>query len=421
MSNATPPSEPRHLSRRTQLALVGAIALFALVGGFGVHLVVAPRADQTESTATEQAHPGTFTPSKEQWAGLKIASVRAMTFRPERVTEGNIAIDDDLTTPVFSPYSGRVVKLIAKLGDHVERGAPLFALQATEFVQAQNDLITAFANLATGRSQLTMAQTTERRQHELYLAKGGALKDWQQAQTDLISAQNTVRADEIALAAVRNRLRILGKSDKEIVALEAAPTQKLDPVAIVPAPIGGTITQRQIGLGQSINSTAAGASNPVYTIGDLSTVYLIANVREVDAPLMHVGLPLEVHVLAYPDRVFKGKISWVAPSIDPNTHRFSVRADVENSDRALKPGMFADFSIITGKALAAPAVPVEAVVYEGDQARVWVAGKDGTLALREIRIGRTSGGMVEVLSGLSAGEKVVTGGTVFIDRAGGTS
>jgi hypothetical protein len=99
---------------------------------------------------------------------------------------------------------------------------------------------------------------------------------------------------------------------------------------------GGTITQRQIGVGQYINSGAAGASNPVYTMGSLSTVYLIANVREMDSPLMHVGLPVEVHVLAYPDRLFKGKISWVAPSIDPNTHRLAVRADVENPDGALK-------------------------------------------------------------------------------------
>ena len=132
---------------------------------------------------------------------------------------------------------------------------------------------------------------------------------------------------------------------------------------------------------------------------------------------MRVGLPLEIHVLAYPDRVFKGKISWVAPSIDPNTHRLPVRADVENRDGALKPGMFANFSIITGEESAAAAVPQEAIVYEGELARVWVVGAVDTLALREIRTGRISNGMVEVLAGLSAGEKVVTSGTVFIDRA----
>ena len=406
----------RRLSRR---AKVLAVVLVAAIGGGAVRLIWTPLADQPENArpTTSADPPGTFRPTQQQWRGLKLEPVTVRTFRPEQMTEGTIAVDDDLTTPVFSHYSGRVIKVIAMLGDVVKPGDPLFVIHASEFVQAQNDLITALANLQTARSQLTMAQTTERRTHELYLAQGGSLKDWQQAQTDLITAQNTVRADEVALHAVRSRLRILGKTDTEIASLEAPPTQKLDPVATVTAPIGGTITQRQIGVGQYINSEASGATNPVFTISDLSTVYLIANVREVDAPLMRVGLPLEVHVLAYPDRVFTGKVSWVAPSIDSNTHRLPVRAEVENADRALKPGMFANFSIITGQALTAPAVPLSAIVYEGEQARVWVAGDGDTLTLREIRAGRTGDGMVEVLAGLSAEEKVVTSGTVFIDRA----
>ena len=406
----------RRLSRRVKFL---ALVLVAGIGAAVTSLVWKPLADQPENARPTKAEgpPGTFRPTQQQWAGLKFQIVTTMAFRSEQMTEGTIAVDDDLTTPVFSHYSGRVIKVVAMLGDVVERGSALFVIHASEFVQAQNDLITALANLQTARSQLTMAMTTEKRTHELYLAQGGSLKDWQQAQTDMITAQNTVRADEIALHAVRNRLRILGKTDQEIASLEAQPTQKLDPVAVVTAPIRGTITQRQIGVGQYINSEASGATNPVFTISDLSTVYLIANVREVDAPLMQIGLSVEVHVLAYPDRLFKGKISWVAPSIDPNTHRLLVRAEVENPDGALKPGMFANFSIITGQASTAPAVPLSAIVYEGEQARVWVAGDGETLALREIRTGRTADGMVEALVGLSAGEKVVTSGTVFIDRA----
>jgi membrane fusion protein, heavy metal efflux system len=410
-----PFSKCKRISRGAQFAVL--VLVFAV--GVGVtSLMWEPRANQPEARpASSAGPPGTFRPTRQQWRGLTLAPVTMIAFRPEQVTEGTIVVDDDLTTPVFSHYSGRVTNVIGMLGDVVEPGAPLFVIHASEFVQAQNDLITALANLQSARSQLKMAQATEKRAHELYLAQGGALKDWQQAQTDLITAQNTVRANEIALHAVRSRLRILGKSDQEISSLEAEPTQKLDPIATVTAPVRGTVTQRQIGVGQYINSEAAGATNPVYTISDLSTVYLIANVREVDAPLMKVGLPLEVRVLAYPARVFKGKVSYVAPSIDPNTHRLPVRADVENPDGALKLGMFANFSIITGESSTAPAVPQAAIVYEGAQARVWVAGGGDTLALRQIRIGRSSEGMVEVLAGLSAGEKVVTSGTVFIDRA----
>ena len=376
---------------------------------------------QTSHRTALATTPGTFRPTEEQWKALKIETVETRSFRTEQVTEGNIALDDDLNTPVFSPYSGRVTRLIAKLGDRVERGAPLFAVEASEYVQGANDLITAASAQRTARVQLTQAEINEKRAHELYLAKGGALKDWQQSQTDLAAAQNGLRSSEIALSAVRNRLRILGKSDKEIAALEAQQTQRLEPTAVVTAPISGMVTQRQIGLGQYIPSVTSGASSPVYTIGDLSMVWLIANVREADAGSVRLGQPVEVRVLALPDRVFKATVSWVAPSIDPNTRRLPVRANVENSDGILKPNMFATFAIITGEAATAPSVPRGAIVYEGDTARVWVAAADRTLSSREVQVGRTSDGMVEIRSGLSPRERIVTRGTIFIDRAGGAS
>ena len=146
-------------------------------------------------------------------------------------------------------------------------------------------------------------------------------------------------------------------------------------------------------------------------------MWLVANAREADGPLIRVGEPLEVRVLAFPERVLKARISWVAPSIDANTHRLPVRADVENPDGALKPLMFARFSIITGPAGEAPAVPEDAIVYESDIARVSFARDNGSIVSRSIRIGEDSGGMIEVLDGLAAGEKTVTSGTLFIDRA----
>jgi membrane fusion protein, heavy metal efflux system len=402
------------------------LSAFALAGiGVAILAVMLVASRLVQPVASQPAKPpelppGVFKLTEAQWKGFKIAPVTVVAFHSTSITEGNIALDDDLTTPVFSPYSGRVVKLIARLGDTVARGAPLFSLEASEFVQAQNDLITALAAQGTAKAQLGQAQTNERRAHELYNAQGGALKDWQQSQTDLAGAQNTVHSAEIALAAVRNRLRILGKSDAEIAALEAAPTQKIDPTAIVVAPIAGTVTQRQVGVGQYINSAANGATNPLYTIGDLSTVWLMANVRENDIPLIHVGAPVEVRVPAYPGRVFNAKISWVGPALDPNTHRLPVRADVENPDGALKPMMFAGFSITTGKDAAMPAVPQSAIVYEGDTARVWLAHDEGTIESRTVRVGRVEDGMVEILDGVSAADKIVTSGALFIDRAGGT-
>ena len=379
------------------------------------------RAGQVNSTATSASGPaatsassaaGTFKPTAAQLASLKIATVTRASFRTEHSTDGKIAVNADRTTPVFSPLSGRVTQVLASLGDLVKQGQPLLALQASEFVQGQSDLLGAQAALATARSQLALAQTTEHRKHALYDIKAGSLQDWQQSQADLAAAQNTARTAEAALAAVRNRLAILGKSESEIDALARA--EKMDPVAYVVAPIAGIVTDKQVGLGQYLQS---GASTPAYTIGDLSTVWLIANVRETDAPHVTKGESVEVRTIALPDRVFTAKITYVAPSLDPATHRLTVRAEISNSNGTLKPEMFASFSILSNEQASSPAVPESGVIYEGPEARVWIVRDDGTLALRRIRPGRSANGLLEVLEGVKPGEKVVAGGALFIDRA----
>jgi cobalt-zinc-cadmium efflux system membrane fusion protein len=307
-------------------------------------------------------------------------------------------VNGDRATPVYSPYSGRVTRVIAALGDRVDKGAALATVEASEFVQAQNDLKSAAA-------QVKLAHINETRKHALYDAKGGSLQDWQQAQADLTAAST-------ALSAVRNRLRILGKSDAEIDALEAAGS--IDPVAAIAAPIAGVVVDRQVGPGQYLQ---AGAGTPVFTIADPSSVWLLANVREADSALVRLGQAVEVRVLAYPKRAFKARVTYISALVDPVTHRLPVRAEIDNRDGALKPEMFANFRILTGDAAQSPAVPEAAVVYEGSAAHVWVAMGDSLLAYRAIRTGRSSEGLVEVLEGLKPGERIVTRGGLFIDQA----
>jgi cobalt-zinc-cadmium efflux system membrane fusion protein len=406
------------LAQMLVVAIVLGVVLIIFVAGPAVrHLLGLKTPAETE--APSQVEGQAFKPTDKQWATLKIQPVADRVFQNAAETDGKIAIDDDLVTPVFSPYTGRVTRLLVKAGDTVKKGDPLFAVNATELAQAQNDLITAVAGLKTARAQLTLADTNEKRQHALFQAQGAALKDWQQAQVDLATAEGGLSGAQIALAAVRSRLRILGKSDEDIDAIEKAPDPlKLDADTVVRAPISGSVVQRQVGLGQNIVSASSGASNPVFMIGDLSKVWLVANAREEDAPYLHVGDPVEVHLLAYPDRVFQARLGFVGGSIEATTHRLPVRAEVENPDLMLKPEMFASFRIITGPDGTSPAVPVSAVVYEGDAAHVWLANDNSkTLEIRPIRVGHTREGVVQVLDGLKTGDKVVTAGAVFIDRA----
>lgn len=371
------------------VALLVLLALARLAGAFGGAPADAPAA---------AAAPGTFRIADAQLASLTIQPVAVLPFRTEHITDGRIALNADTTTPVYSPYSGRVVRVIAGIGERVARGAPLLAIEASEFVQGQSDLSNAGA-------QLQLAQVNEQRRHAAYEARGASLQDWQQAQSDLAVAQAAVNA-------ARKRLRILGKSDAEIDALAQAPDTA--GVTFLKAPISGVVTDRQVGPGQYLQS---GSGTAVFTIADLSTVWLVANVREVDAPGIAAGQPVEVRVLALPNEVFLATLSTVGPTVDPGTRRVAVRAVLDNRYGRLKPEMFATFSIVTSAPRDAPGVPEEAVIYEGERARVWVVNRDRSVALREITVGRTQNGMVEILSGLRAGEQVVTRGSLFIDRA----
>src|SRR5581483_9656377 len=296
-----------------------------------------------------------------QLAGLTINPVSQVSFRSEEQTEGRITLNSDTATQVFSPYSGRVLRVLAGIGEHVRRGVPLFSIEASEFAQAQSDLHNAL-------SQLKLARIAEQRRHAAFDSKGGSLQDWQQAQADLAAAQT-------ALDSVRNRLRIYGQTEEQIDSLEKA--KSASPVTYVTAPIDGVVTDRQVGPGQYLQ---AGGATPVYTLGNLETVWLVADVREVDAPLVEVGQDVEVRVLAFPGKIFKAKLTSVGSTVDPVTHRMPVRATIDNRDGKLKPQMFASFSIITSGATNALAVPEEAVVREGDAARVWVLGPDNQLA-----------------------------------------
>jgi membrane fusion protein, heavy metal efflux system len=414
----------RRLDRRVQALLLVVSVGIVVTAGLAVKSVgwaigTAPADKAAEGTAAPQGDGRSFKITDRQAASLRIAEVTEKTFQSSAVTDGKIAIDDDLVTPVYSPYTGRVTRLLARAGDAVTIGDPLFAVQATELAQAQNDLISAASTLRTAKAQLTLSETNEKRQHLLYQSQGAALKDWQQSQVDLATAQGGFNTAQIALSAVRSRLRILGKSDADIETIEQSPDPlRLDADTLVRAPISGTVVQRQVGLGQNIISAATGASSPVFMIGNLSKVWLTANAREEDAPSLHKGDPVEVHVLAFPGRVFEARLTYVAASVDANTHRLPVRAEVDNPDELLKPEMFATFRIITGQNEASPAVPVSAIVHEGDDAHVWVENEtDKTLEIRPIKQGFVYQGQVQVLAGLKAGEKVVTAGSVFIDRA----
>ena len=396
--------------RRLVLTLVVLLVAVGLV--ITASRMFAQRGTPGESASAATTDANRFTPSETVWASLAIEPATEQVFRAEHITEGKIAVNEDSSTPIFSPYSGRVVKLLVKPSDVVTRGQQLFVIEATDTVQAQNDFITALTTLNSAKSKLNLAEINEKRQNDLYLGKAVPLKDWQNAQNDLTTAQNDMRAAETALEATHNRLRILGRSEEQITAFQQ--TRQISAETPIYSPLAGTVVQRKVGPGQFIST---GASDPVFVIGDLSTVWLTAFVRESEAADVRVGQDVDFKVLALPGRTFKARLDYVAAAIDPNTRRLMVRATLDNRDSLFKPEMFANVTIYAGGDHPSVGVPKQALIYEGEHVRLWVSHDDGSIELREIRPGLTNGDLVEVLTNLQAGEKVVTRGSLFIDRA----
>jgi cobalt-zinc-cadmium efflux system membrane fusion protein len=389
----------------TMVALVG-------LGGFGISRLLVQHAKPTETTAQSKVALPRYVPTEAEWASLTVEPVTERVFRAEHVTEGKIAVNEESSTPIFSPFAGRVTKLLVKPSDMVERGQPLFVVEATDTVQGLNDFVAALGALNSARSKLNLATIVEKRANDLYAGKAVPLKDWQQSQADLTSAQNDMRSAETALEAVHNRLRILGRSEDQIATFQQ--TRQISADTPIYSPIGGTVVQRKIGPGQFISS---GATDPVFVIGDLSTVWLTAFVRETEASGVAVGQDIVFSLLAMPGSQFKARIDYVAAAIDPSTRRLLVRATIDNKDGLFKPEMYANVTIYAGGDRPGVGVPKQALIYEGEHVRLWVAHDDKSIELREIETGLINGDLVEVRTNLKAGERIVTKGSLFIDRA----
>ncbi|MBI0536274.1 efflux RND transporter periplasmic adaptor subunit [Roseomonas sp. KE2513] len=393
------------------LAVIGAGGFYAYkeLGSPAVPAVLSPA--QAASNTGRMAD-GSFKLSSTEAKLLRVEPVAARAFRPERVAEGRISFNEERSTPIFAPYTGRVVRALAQPGQQVQAGDVLFEIETTDLTGAANDLLSALDAAGKARTQVDLFRRNETRQRDLFAAKAAARRDLEQAQADLANALSDQRTAEATLAAARDRLRVLGRDAASIAEIER--TRHVNAVVAVTAPLAGTVVQRRIGPGQWLN---AGGADPIYTIADLSQMWLVAGVREMDAPLVRVGQVVQVSVDALPGRSFEARIDNVASALDATTRRLTVRAAVQDPDHLLKPEMFASFRIAVGDANEAVAVPAGALIYRGATTSLWEALGDDRFIMRRVKTGLQSDGMVQVTEGLNPGARVVTGGALFIDRA----
>lgn len=408
-----PPAAELSRSRQWHLVVLVAAALCALMT---VYLLVKWLLTPIP-VATEKLPADTFRPTAQQLAGLTIASVSFGEKAQVLSASGSIAVDGDHSTPILLPYSGQVIKVMVEPGQHVEKGQALISIASPELVDARNALLTAAAQVTSSEEAVRLATANSVRQKGIYQSAGGALKDYLQAQGDLVTARANLRASQSALGTARDRLGLFGKSASQIASLQLSDRSLNSQAAtVLRSPVAGTVADRSVAPGQFLS---AGGSTPIITVADLSRVWLVAQLSESDAARVQLGDAVAVTTPAVPGRVFSARIDNIGASLDPNTHRLPVRATIDNPGQLLKPQMFASFAIrrpLTGN--SGVIAPSSAIIHEGDAARVWVLDGDRLLHARSVQVADSAGGFSRIVQGLRPGDHVVTKGALFVNEAG---
>jgi membrane fusion protein, heavy metal efflux system len=395
---------PVRISKRVGLIFVAAAAMVVAMGVWELgrgHVPIANANSPQESNGKLNASPSE--PSVEltasQLNSIKIAPVESYQFPVEKDAVGSISFADDSTVQVYPPYQGKIIKSLAELGDEVKKGQPLYTIDSPDLIQAESTLIGAAASLELTSKELARAR-------DLYTTNVGV------PQRELEQAVSDQQTAEGALKAARDAVRVFGKSDADIDQIIAS--RKIDAALLVPSPIVGQITSFNGPPGLLVQP---GNPPAPYTVTDVTIKWMLADVVESDVPSFHVGQSVEVRVTAYPDRVFHGKISKIYAAVDPNTHRATIRSEINDPRNELRPGMLANFVIRVQKAVDATAVPANAVVREGDGTMtVWVTTDRHRFLQRTVKTGMRRNDQVQILDGLQGGELVVTDGAVFLSN-----
>jgi membrane fusion protein, heavy metal efflux system len=398
--------------RANTVAAVAATAMLIAAGGYflsqsdsGSNAGLGATATQAKAEGTPSGpsgggsgNPPTIDLTDSQLASVKVAPVEERQFPIEKEAVGSINFNEYMTLQVFTPYQGRIIALFARVGDDVRKGQTLFTVDSPDLLQAESTLIAAAGVLDFTTRNLA-------RLKELYATRAISQKDLEQAASDQQTAEGALRA-------ARDAVRLFGKTDTDIDQIIAQ--RRADPTLVVPSPITGRITERNAAPGLLVQP---GSSPAPYSVADIETMWMLANVAETDSPAFRVGQEVKVKVNAFPDREFGGTITTVGATVDPNTRRVLVRSEVKDPQHELRSGMFANFVIRIGDPVRSAAVPLAGVVREGDGTMtVWVTADRRRFTKRTVKIGLEHDGYRQILEGLQVGELVATDGAIFLSN-----
>ncbi|MGA9511019.1 MAG: efflux RND transporter periplasmic adaptor subunit [Candidatus Sulfotelmatobacter sp.] len=387
---------PVHISKRFAVVSVTAAAIIVATGLLesGCSRGQAANAD-TPAKSSSSPSEATLDLSPSQLNSIKIEPLGSYQFPVEKEAVGNIDFDEDLSVQVFPAYQGTILKTFGELGARVQKDQPLYTIKSPDLIQAESNLIGAAATFELTNKELLRVQ-----------GLGGiAEREKEQATSDQQTAEGVLKA-------ARDAVLVFGKTNAEIDQMIAS--RRIDPALVVRSPIAGKITYKVAQPGFLVQP---GNTPAPYSVADVAIKWMLANVSETDVPLFHLGQPVKVKVMAYPDHSFKGKVSKIYETVDPNTHRVTIRSEIADPHDELRPGMLANFVIRVHDPVEAAAIPANGVVREADGTMTaWVTTDRRRFEQRIIKIGLRNDDRVQVLEGLRRGELVVADGAVFLSN-----
>jgi cobalt-zinc-cadmium efflux system membrane fusion protein len=346
------------------------------------------------SSEAKAETPGLFTIPQDQMSHVQVVTVQPSKLTRTLRLTGAVAYNAFNTTPVITQVGGPVSKIMVVPGDRVKRGQPLLEVSSPDY-----SLL--LASYLKARDTFRVADKNYERAKDLFEHHAIADRDLLQAESDRIQAQ----AD---LSAAQEGMRILGIPKPED--LEKSPISAQIPLL---APIGGEIVERLVSPGQVLQA----GTTQAFTISDMSTVWVLANIYQSDLAYVKDGDAATITTDSYPDK-FSGKISFISPALDPTTRTLQARIVVDNPGGKLKKDMYCVAQVTAGTISNAITVPTAAVLRDDEnQPFVYVASATNQFSRRSVDVGQTENGQIQILKGLSPGDKVVGDGSLFLQFA----
>lgn len=390
-----------------------------------VLLLIAMTSGCAESTSSLEppkhliAHEGpqrlTLTPDQIRDLKLTSAPVVSQVIPEELELVGQIDENSTLSTPVMSLVPGRVEKVNVQVGDHVKKGQHLAEIRSDEVARIEAELLHEFLTLEVDvertKVKLELAQKARDRQQMLFSEGIGARAQLETAEGEFRMAEAELKAfrekRRSAIETTKERLKLFGIPSQEISRL--LKTRVTDNIFEVTCPRAGVIVAREVDLGQMVD-----VSNQMFTVSDLTQVWVNAQAFEKDIRSIALGEPITLTLESYPGLKFHGKVDYIGSTLDPKTRTLAVRATVANPDLKLHPHMYAQVKLKVGEKVGL-LVPTACVRKTGETYLAYVMTNPGVYEERKVEIGPYRGDKVEIASGLKAGENVVAKGSLELN------